>query len=43
MERSIIDPKTRDWYSVSVDTVRAWGMVLGLAVLLAWLVLQPTT
>lgn len=35
MARQIIDTKTRDWYSVSVDTVRAWGMVLGLAVLLA--------
>lgn len=34
MERSFIDPKTRDWYSVSVDTVRAWGMVLGLAAVL---------
>jgi hypothetical protein len=33
--RQIIDTKTRDWYSVSVDTVRAWGMVLGLTVLLA--------
>ncbi|HUF78238.1 MAG TPA: FecR domain-containing protein [Thermoanaerobaculia bacterium] len=35
MERPLIDPKTRDWYSVSVDTLRAWGMVLGLLGLLA--------
>ncbi len=34
MKRTPIDAKTRDWYSVSVDTVRAWGMVLGLAALL---------
>lgn len=34
MARQLIDSKTRDWYSVSVDTVRAWGMVLGLALLL---------
>ncbi len=34
MTRTPIDAKTRDWYSVSVDTVRAWGMVLGLAALL---------
>jgi hypothetical protein len=35
VERPLIDPKTRDWYSVSVDTLRAWGMVLGLLGLLA--------
>jgi hypothetical protein len=35
VKRSFIDKKTRDWYSVSVDTLRAWGAVLGLAALLA--------
>lgn len=35
MERPLIDSKTRDWYSVSVDTLRAWGLVLALAGVLA--------
>ncbi|MFP3940786.1 MAG: FecR domain-containing protein [Thermoanaerobaculia bacterium] len=35
MERSLIDSKTRDWYSVSVDTLRAWGLVLVLGGVLA--------
>lgn len=33
MDRSPIDPHSRDWYSVSVDTLRAWGMLLVLVVL----------
>lgn len=33
MDRSLIDTRTRDWYSVSVDTLRAWGYVLGLVAL----------
>ncbi len=33
MERSPIDTKRRDWYLVSVDTLRAWGVVLALAAL----------
>jgi hypothetical protein len=33
VDRSLIDTKTRDWYSVSVDTLRAWGIVLVLAAL----------
>lgn len=28
MARPIINRKTREWYSVSVDALRAWGMVL---------------
>lgn len=35
MPRPLIDTKTRDWYSVSVDTLRGWGMVLALAGVLA--------
>lgn len=35
MERPPVDSRNRDWYSVSVDTLRAWGVVLGLAVLVA--------
>lgn len=35
MERPQVDSRTRDWYSVSVDTLRAWSIVLGLAVLVA--------
>lgn len=35
MERSSSDAKARDWYSVSVDTLRAWGIVLALAALVA--------
>lgn len=31
MDRSFIDTKTRDWYSVSVDTLRAWGIAVVLA------------
>lgn len=34
-DRSLIDTRTRDWYSVSVDTLRTWGAVLGLAALVA--------
>lgn len=34
-DRSLIDARTRDWYSVSVDTLRAWGVVLGLVALVA--------
>ncbi len=33
--RSAVDTKTRDWYSVSVDTLRAWGIVLALGVMVA--------
>ena len=33
MDRPVIDPHSRDWYSVSVDTLRAWGMLLVLVVL----------
>ncbi len=33
MDRPGIDPQSRDWYSVSVDTLRAWAMLLALAVL----------
>jgi len=33
VDRHVIDPQSRDWYSVSVDTLRAWGMLLVLAVL----------
>jgi len=33
VDRSLIDTRTRDWYSVSVDTLRAWGIVGVLAVL----------
>jgi hypothetical protein len=30
-----VDRRTRDWYSVSIDTLRAWGSVLALAVMVA--------
>jgi len=33
VERSVIDSQNRDWYSVSVDTLRAWGVLLAVAVL----------
>lgn len=33
MERSVIDSQNRDWYSVSVDTLRAWGVLLAVVVL----------
>ncbi len=35
VERLHIDTKRRDWYLVSVDTLRAWAVVLVLAVLVA--------
>ncbi len=35
MERPQIDTKRRDWYLVSVDTLRAWTVVLVLAALVA--------
>ncbi len=35
MERPPADSRNRDWYSVSVDTLRAWGFALGLGVLVA--------
>jgi hypothetical protein len=33
VEHPVIDSQNRDWYSVSVDTLRAWGMLLAVAVL----------
>jgi hypothetical protein len=30
-----VDRRTRDWYSVSMDTLRAWGIVLALGVMVA--------
>lgn len=35
VDRSLIDASNRDWYSVSVDTLRAWGVVVTLCVLVA--------
>jgi len=35
VERPVIDSQSRDWYSVSVDTLRAWGMILAVLVLAA--------